>query len=110
MVRAGESAVEAGRWLGGSVGLGDDTFLPRADVSIWIGCRSRSGGRVFDGRRRGAKFYLIRGQSDTEGVGTVGVEILKSIMMAMARLKLLARNFWDLGIYLNFGGESEKKD
>ena len=93
MVRSGESAVEAGGRLGGSVGLGDDLFLHRADVSIGIGCRGRSSGRAFGGRRRGAKFDLICGRSDTEGVGTVGVETLKSIMMA--RLKVMARNFWD---------------
>ena len=105
MVRSGESAVEAGGRLGGSVGLGDDLFLHHADVSIGIGCHGLSSGRTFGGRRRGAKFDLICGRSDTEGVGTVGVEILKSIMML--RLKVMARNFWDC--CLNFGGGKVRK-
>ena len=45
---------------------------------------------MFGGWWRGAKFDLLRGRSG--GAGTVGVEILKSIMMV--RLKLMFRNFW----------------
>jgi hypothetical protein len=77
-----------GGGLGGNIGLGRDNFLHR----VGIGWRWQSGGRALSGRRRGAKFNLLRGRSDTEGVGTVGVEVLKPIMMV--RLKLMFRNFW----------------
>ena len=76
----GGNDVGDGGGLGSNIGLGRDKFLHR----VGIGWRWQSGGRAFGRRRRGAKFNLLRRWSG--GAGTVGVEILKSIMMV--RLKL----------------------